>query len=250
MGRADVYFQSTIRVLRNDPAKDPLTTRKLVDRIKGYGICHVAAKLKKQTGDRRLLTLARECMAAQGVPDTSGDMDPDRLALTVAAARLGMTFNDDPKVYLDFYSRMGAGAAQFRIRGSYLATALHDDWPVLKLRTLCGLLAAIGDRDAARVATIAVRALGAGYPSAKQTPPESLLSDGGTDHWIEQLWFRNFIQLCTHRRGRWYSVRCPNDRYLAKVVKRLTAKSDGKLPLDTDDSDSDPDRPVRQTRPR
>lgn len=256
MGKRDIYYQAPIAILRRGRDSPKPNTIAVVKNIFRYSTWHYALKLREKHGLKGIRLLVDERCKAWGESRDFESIDDNELMFLASAYKLRISSSKTAwQDVREFYLSMGTGGTQFRIRRDYALDALRDEWPFLKFGTLCGLLGAVGDREAARVSTLMIQGLAAGYQSPADVPKGDLPSECAVRNWLDQLWQQNMFQFCKCGKFRWYSVRCPSDRALARVVSRLVENSTKKrvekaqiLAVKTaisDDPDNDPVRPVR-----
>ena len=83
---------------------------------------------------------------------------------------------------------------QVRIRGDILLSALNDKWPLLRFKTLCGVIGGIGNKPFAKLTNLMIRAIGAGYNSPSGVADECLLAKTTVQRAINDLWIKNLFQ--------------------------------------------------------
>jgi hypothetical protein len=220
------YFQFPLALLLD--AKD---SRGLIQEACTWALITYGESL---SSDVRLV-LARQYGSSHDCNVPGGN---DCLSVAAAAVRLNVNVGDlgvEAKKGRKLRSKFGAGGMQVRLRTD-LAWSAHDEsWPLLKLKTLCGVYAGIGNQHARKMNHRLLRAYCNGFPSPKGLSMQQMMPTSTLRYWLEQLWFKNLYQFCLHGQERWYSNRCKDDRALALVVKAQKQAKKTKTVVSTDD---------------
>lgn len=164
--------------------------------------------------------------------------DDDQKAIAAGAVRLNVgavSIDVEAVKARKLRSKYGDSGMHVRLRTD-IAWSAHDDmWPLLKLKTLCGVYAGIGNRQTQRLNHRLLRAYCAGHSSPKKLKETQLVPTSSLRYWLEQLWFDNLYQFCLHGRERWYSNSCKDDLALARIVKAKQQTHKHKSVTRTDD---------------
>jgi|GEM_PF-2283179 len=223
MAQSDPYFQFPLKLLAT--AK---STQQLVQDACSWTLLHYGRSL----GDA-----ATPIAAAEFDGDYDG-YDDDETAVAAAAVRLHVKVGDIPgttTMALKLLKQHGNGGQQVRIRDDIAWSAHNDDWPLLKIKVLCGVYSGIGDRHMVKMNHRLLRAICSGYSSPKGLKASQLIPQTTMRYWLEQLWMKNFFQFCLHKRERWYSLTCKSDLVLATKVKAQSQLTTAKKVISTDD---------------
>ena len=165
------------------------------------------------------------------------DTDDDQMAIAVGAVRLHVRVGSVEAEAIKarrLHNKYGAGGMQVRIRNDIAWSAHNDEWPLPKIKTLCGVYAGIGDRPMRMMTRLLIRAHGAGVASPKGLKPLQMLTTKEVRYWTEKLWMQNLFQMAADGQDLWYSHSCKDDRELARIVKAQQTRKEKKM-VRTDD---------------
>jgi hypothetical protein len=214
MSKQDPYFQFPLILLLY--ARD---SRQLIQDACSWSLLRYGESLEENVRDN----LVAEYWETHPDQDTDPDDDDDDLRAIAAAAQslnvnvgnVSFTANEARRMH-ETYGTVGM---QVRLRTDIAWSAHDETWPLIKLKTLCGVYAGIGDRHAQKMNHRLLRAYCNGHSSPKGLKEFQLMPTSTLRYWLEQLWFKNLYQFCLHGQERWYSNRCKDDRALAALVK-------------------------------
>ena len=224
MSITDAYFQFPLKLLAT--AKSP---QQLVQDACTWTLLHYGRSFDQD---------AAKAIAAAGFNGDYDDDDTDAVAIVAAAVRLGVNVPHIESTMTEAHrleSRHGEGGQLVRLRTDIAWSAHDDDWPLLKIKVLCGVYSGIGDRHMVKMNHRLLRAICSGYSSPKGLKASQLIPQTTMRYWLEQLWMKNFFQFCLHKRERWYSLTCKSDLVLATKVKAQSQLTTAKKVISTDD---------------
>lgn len=229
MAKDSPYFQFPVKMLASES-----DTGSLVQNICSYSLWHYGVSLWETTPEQ-VESLAEEYMA--GRPHLNGlDRKNSEHQIVMAAAErlnvglsnIALTLSAAQKMH----AKYGVTGTQCRIRADIAWSAHDDQWPILKFKVLCGVIAGIGNNQAVKLNHRMIQALASGYNSPKGLLESDMLAKSSVRYWIEQLWFSNFFQHCKRGQECWYSISTASDQAFAKVVHQMPAKKRVKTKID------------------
>ena len=229
MAESDPFFQFPLRMLIS--AKD---SQQIVQDACVWSLLHYGQSLT----DEARTSAADEYMAKHPGCQQFNEDDDDELSIAAAAVRLGVNVpNVKAKSIqaLALQAKYGDGGQQVRLRADIAWSAHNDNWPLLKLKVLCGVYSGIGNRHILKMNHRLLRAYCSGHSSPKGLKDSQLIPISTMRYWIEQLWMKNFFQFCLHGRERWYSLTCKSDSALAVKVKSQSQPQTTKKVVSTND---------------
>jgi hypothetical protein len=230
MSSADAYFQFPLVLLLY--AKD---SRRLIQDACSWALLLYGESMEENVRE----TLAAEYWDTHPDQDTDpDDADDDLCAIAAAAQRLNVNVGNVSRTANEarkMHDRYGLGGLQVRLRMDIAWSAHDETWPLLKLKTLCGVYAGIGNQHAKKMNHRLLRAYCNGHSSPKGLKEFQLVPTSTLRYWLEQLWFKNLYQFCLHGQERWYSNSCKDDLALASVVKAQKQAKKTKTVVSTDD---------------
>ena len=222
MSQSDPYFQFPLTLVT---AK---STQQLVQDSCIWTMLHYGRSFDKQTAN---------AIAAEFDGEFDDD-DEDAVAIAVSSVRLGISVPNIASTMTQAHrleERFGNSGQQIRLRADIAWSAHNDDWPLLKLKVLCGVYSGIGDRHMIKINHRLLRAFCSGHSSPKGLKASELIPKSSMRYWLEQLWMKNFFQFCLHGQQRWYSLTCRSDAALATKVKSQSQPATTKKVISTND---------------
>lgn len=223
MSKSDAYFQFPLSMLRD--AKD------------SPGLVHDASAMAMLTYGESMDEDTRDALLQECCIDYD-DCDDDQMNVAAGAWRLNITVGNVERTAINarrLKDKHRDGGMQVRLRTDLAWSAHDDDWPLLKLKTLCGVYAGIGNRPAQKLNHRLLRAYCSGFQSPKGLKEKQMIPTSSLRYWLEQLWFKNLFQFCLHGRERWYSKSLKDDRALALLVKSKRQGESAKKVISTKD---------------
>ena len=126
---------------------------------------------------------------------------------------------------------------QVRLRTDIAWDARDHKWHLMKLKTLCAVYAAIGNRGAAQLDHRLIRALVSGYNSPNECSDGDMVPESTLRYWLDHCHQRQLYKLCMHNGLRWYGIAkgFDSDLALAKWVKKNHGKRAKRPVISTDD---------------
>ena len=115
------------------------------------------------------------------------------------------------------------GGFQVRLRHDLAWDAHNHEWPLMKLRTLCAVYAAIGSKGATYLHHKQLSAMVSGYNSQRDAGDRTTVSVSTVRYWLDHLHQRQLFKVCIHKGKRWYGIAFKDDLALARWVKKRTA---------------------------
>jgi len=219
MSKTDPYFQFPVSMLRNS-----CNTQNLVQDIVARTMLKVGNSIYLESPDA-VEAIVDQHLAVEEPPSGFVHENLNHHILFAGAKRLNVSIGNVPTalkratLLLDKFPDAGT---QCRIRADIAWSAHNSGWPINKLKVLCGVIGAIGDKDCATFNYRMIRAIGAGHNSPKGVHDSDLLTVKTVRLWTEELWLKNLFQSCKDGTKTWYSIRHENDRDLAASVKKMT----------------------------
>ena len=219
------YFQFPLTMLRPEKPDHykkakPQRTDETIQRIVSYTIWHYGLSLHNKAQDQ-IETLAEDYAAAH--PKITFDKKSyEHKVVMAAASRLNVNLGCvDTSLSRGkaLCAEHGEHGTQCRIRSDLLWSAHNEDWPLVKWKTLCGVVAGIGADPYKWLTYSLIQSLGAGYKSPRECKADDLLPKSSVRYWIGQLWMQNVFQICGDKNRLYYSIRHADDRALALELK-------------------------------
>lgn len=171
------------------------------------------------------------------IPD---DENPIHRMLMAAANKLNVNIGsvaaNEP--YRATYMRLKkAGGFQVRLRPDIAWDARDHKWHFMKLKTLCAVYAAIGNRGAAQLDHRLLRALVSGFNSPNECSDGDMVPESTLRYWLDHCHQRQLYKLCLHNGLRWYGIArgFASDLDLAKWVKKKHGKRARRPVISTED---------------
>lgn len=150
--------------------------------------------------------------------------------------RLGCVRSEEK--YGATYMKLKKGAGlQVRLRTDIAFDALNHKWHFMKLKTVCAVYAALGNRQAARLNHRLLRALVSGFSSPNKCSDSDMVPESTLRYWLDHCHQRQLFKLCLHQGHRWYGIAkgFSTDMDLAKWVKKNHGKRPKRPVIRTDD---------------
>ena len=177
--------------------------------------------------DANVTELVQRYVESTGCDDPSEGNYP----ICAAAHYLNVLFPTETDaachIVSDTAEQYPSGGTQCRLRTDILWSAINDEWPLLKTRTLIAVFAGIG-RDQMHWLTYSrLQFLAAGYSGRKEwllagNPELPTLRQ--CRYWTDVLWRQNLFQMVLSGNRRLYSNKFQNDRELGKHAKKIESK--------------------------